>query len=89
VEDVGLLRLGPYRVFVTGSWWQRELGLRRVWRLWRTATGRVRYVSARRLRRIARSLRDLHDAVSAGKIHLVTMHRTRRPGGALTSAGHR
>ncbi|HTK78322.1 MAG TPA: hypothetical protein VL371_23880, partial [Gemmataceae bacterium] len=81
---VSLLRVGPYRVFVLGSWWQREVRLRRVSRLWRTATGRVRYVSARRLRRIVQSLHDLHDAVADGKIHLVTIHRPRRPGGALT-----
>jgi hypothetical protein len=58
-------------------------------RLWWTATGRVRHVSARRLERIVDSLRDLHDAVADGKIHLVTTHQSRRPGGALTSAGHR
>ena len=82
--SVSSLKLGPYRVFVMGSGWEREFRLRRVWRLWRTATGRVRYVSARRLERIVDSLRDLHEAVSAGKIHLVTIHRSRRPGGALT-----
>lgn len=86
---ISLLKLGPYRVFVTGSWWQREIWLRRVARLWRTATGRVRHVSARRLQGIAESLRDLHDAVADGKIHLVTIHRSRRPGGALTTVGHR
>jgi hypothetical protein len=88
-RNMQMLRLGPYRVFVSGSWWQREIWLRRVARLWRTATGRVRHVSARRLERIVESLRALHDAVADGKIHLVTTHQSRRPGWALTSAGHR
>jgi hypothetical protein len=84
IDKVSSLKLGPYRVFVTGTWWQREVWLRRVARLWRTATGRVRYVSARGLERIVESLHDLHDAVADGKIHLATIHRSQRPGGALT-----
>jgi hypothetical protein len=62
---------GPPPVAVSGSWWQRLRGQRRVRELWALAVrGPRKRVSPAALERLTRAANDLHAAVAAGSVRL-------------------